>query len=230
MNVPFHLFLTVSLLAHAGMLMWQNNREPALHIGGQAQVLQVSVITDHPRKQASVSQPANGQQSTDESALEISRIQPTTTHRYSPQAVLTLEKKTLPSKSTSKTIKANKTVKTANHPDKPLELNPTKHRTGQEYNRRQVSAALRKRLSSHFEYPWLARKRGWQGNVSLSLTIKKDGQLSNYKIATTSGYAVLDKSALNSAKQIIKLPEAIDWLQGDSMELVIPIRYQLAGS
>lgn len=95
---------------------------------------------------------------------------------------------------------------------------------------RQISEALKRRLARHFHYPWLARKRGWQGEVTLALRVEGDGQLSHLRVAHTSGYKVLDESALDSARKIKFLPEAPHWLRGDSLNLLIPVRYRLIDS
>ena len=93
-----------------------------------------------------------------------------------------------------------------------------------------ISAALQNKLASRFEYPWLARKRGWQGQVTLSLQVDSNGSLSNWQVSNTSGYRVLDRSALKAAKAIRYLPEAEDLLDGQQLNLFIPVHYQLLDS
>lgn len=93
-----------------------------------------------------------------------------------------------------------------------------------------ISAALQNRLSSHFEYPWLARKRGWQGLVTLSLQVEDDGALTHWRVSKTSGHALLDHSALKAAQAIGRLQEADELLNGESLQLLIPVRYQLLDS
>ena len=93
-----------------------------------------------------------------------------------------------------------------------------------------VSAALQNQLAEQFEYPWLARKRGWQGLVTLSLHIDENGDVSQWRIARTSGYNVLDRSALEAARHIERLQEADRLLDGKPLNLSIPVRYQLVDS
>jgi protein TonB len=90
-----------------------------------------------------------------------------------------------------------------------------------------ISAALRNQLAENFEYPWLARKRGWQGLVTLSVHIDGNGTISEWKIARTSGFSVLDRSALKAASRIGHLPRAAEMLDGQSIDLAIPVQYQL---
>jgi protein TonB len=90
-----------------------------------------------------------------------------------------------------------------------------------------VSAALQSQLAESFEYPWLARKRGWQGLVTLSVHIDGNGAISEWKIARTSGFNVLDRSALKAASRIDHLPRAAELLGGQAIDLAIPVQYQL---
>ncbi len=91
----------------------------------------------------------------------------------------------------------------------------------------QISQAVRRHFQAHFEYPWLARKRNWQGDVVLALHIERDGRLSRVAVDTSSGYAALDKSALRSAQHIGRIPEATRWLGGAACDLTLPVRYRL---
>jgi protein TonB len=90
-----------------------------------------------------------------------------------------------------------------------------------------VSAALQSQLAEAFDYPWLARKRGWQGLVTLSLHVAEDGALSRWKVVRTSGYSLLDRSALQAAQRIGRLQRAEQLLDGRSLNLSIPVRYRL---
>ncbi len=85
---------------------------------------------------------------------------------------------------------------------------------------------LNQAFSPYFQYPRLARKRGWQGTVELGLHISSSGKLSNIRVMQSSGYRVLDLAAIKSLQQLGTLPEMESWLtQGYSG--VFPIRYEL---
>lgn len=96
--------------------------------------------------------------------------------------------------------------------------------------RDKIGNALKQRVNATFKYPWLARKRGWQGRVLLSLRVERNGRLSNITIRETSGYRVLDNSALDSVIKIKNLPEAAGLLQGNTLTLQIPVQFQLLDS
>lgn len=88
-------------------------------------------------------------------------------------------------------------------------------------------ADLERAFSLHFYYPRLAIKRGWQGDVQLSLRVDADGKLSHVRILKGSGFSLLDKAAMNSLDKVEILPAAIALLDGNSLELILPVEYRL---
>jgi TonB family protein len=97
----------------------------------------------------------------------------------------------------------------------------------QEGLRNQLLGELRTRLSQYLTYPPVARNRGWEGTVLLGLRVEPDGQLDKIRLERSSGYAVLDNSALNSLKRIGQLAEARAWLEGHSVDMQLPVIYRL---
>ncbi len=95
---------------------------------------------------------------------------------------------------------------------------------------RRLRKALVDGLQRYFHYPPLARERGWQGKVVLSLRIDGNGKISRLKVARSSGYPVLDRAALHSLEQVRRLPQAAAWLDGRDVVMELPVRYQLVGS
>ena len=68
-------------------------------------------------------------------------------------------------------------------------------------------------------YPRFARKRGYQGKVELNLLISQSGKVTDIKLLNSSGFKVLDKSAIKTVSQWLFVPtqlkdQAIDyWYQ-----------------
>lgn len=83
-------------------------------------------------------------------------------------------------------------------------------------------------LRRHFEYPLLARRRGWEGTVWLSFVVAPDGELERIHVARGSGYDALDRSALTALRRIGNLPEARTRLGGRALELELPVIYRLS--
>lgn len=96
-----------------------------------------------------------------------------------------------------------------------------------EKQRNYLLGELQNRLSRYLSYPVVARRRGWQGEVMVAFDINVAGQLHNVRLAHSSGYAVLDHSAVTAINKLqqIALPDTLGQLQ--AMELQLPVRYQL---
>jgi protein TonB len=89
-------------------------------------------------------------------------------------------------------------------------------------------SALLEALLPHFDYPPLARRRGWQGRVNVGLHVAADGDLTRIRLIKSSGHALLDRAAVRSITELRNIPRAAQWLEGNGMDLVLPVRYQLA--
>lgn len=100
-------------------------------------------------------------------------------------------------------------------------------RVPQALARTRVRELLLADLAHHFEYPWLARRRGWQGMVWLSVTVQPNGALDPIRVARSSGYEVLDRSALETMRRVGQLAAAHPWLGGTALELPLAIVYRL---
>ena len=92
--------------------------------------------------------------------------------------------------------------------------------------RAHVRALLLTDLQRYFEYPAMARQRGWQGLVWLSVTVQPDGALDDIHVTRSSGYHLLDSSAI-AAMRRVRLAEATHWLNGRALEMPLPIVYRL---
>ena len=98
-------------------------------------------------------------------------------------------------------------------------------RESEDHLRRSVLELFSRRL----DYPAIARRKGWQGTVTLRLLIEPDGRISRLQVDRTSGYPVLDRAAVESL-QLASVPQAEQWLHGRALELLVPVEYRLVGS
>jgi len=209
--------MLASLLAHAALIFWSTPR-PSLRlaIGGQSQALRVSLLL--PRVMTARAVPPH------ETTVTPPRTPPAHVTDHEPDPALPRKPQRAAHKRLTVTEPARPPhphqqtrVATARPPQQVSTLSVSKR----------ISAALKNRLSERFEYPWLARKRGWQGMVTLSLQVEDNGNLTHWRISKTSGHLLLDRSALKAARAIGHLPEAVELLNGQSLNLSIPVRYRL---
>jgi protein TonB len=77
-------------------------------------------------------------------------------------------------------------------------------------------------IQKNISYPRLARKMGWEGKVVVSFVICEDGTVINIKIVKSSGFALLDKNAVESIKKAVPFPSP-----PVRAELVVPVSYRL---
>lgn len=96
--------------------------------------------------------------------------------------------------------------------------------------RRQLNNRLQHALIAHFDYPLIARRRGWEGVVHIGVHVEANGRLSRVRLVATSGHASLDRAALQSLGRIERLKNSAGWLNGQQIDLIFPVRYQLIDS
>jgi protein TonB len=107
----------------------------------------------------------------------------------------------------------------------------TSTETSNEAQRNFLLGQVHNLLSRHLQYPLRARRRGWEGEVLLGFHVDHQGLLGNIHLARSSGYASLDRSAINALRKVKTIPLQ----QGDAtleagfrpMDLQLPVIYQL---
>jgi protein TonB len=92
-----------------------------------------------------------------------------------------------------------------------------------------IRMRLRADIARHFDYPDLARRQGWQGQVLVAFNVESDGRLQQIRVARSSGFAILDDSALQSLRQIERITEAAALPNGQRLAMQIPVTYRLQG-
>jgi TonB family protein len=78
-------------------------------------------------------------------------------------------------------------------------------------------------------YPWVARMRGYEGVVLLSAEIEADGQVGTLKIKKSSGFSILDRSAIDAVKTW-KFEPGRRRGMAVSMSVDVPVKFVLTGS
>ncbi len=82
-------------------------------------------------------------------------------------------------------------------------------------------------LVRHFQYPRLARRRGWEGKVVIDFTVEPDGSLSQIQVLQHSKHRVLNESALKTMQQIRQLSQITPGSITRPVRMEIPIIYRL---
>ncbi|MGB9743876.1 MAG: energy transducer TonB [Desulfurella sp.] len=85
-------------------------------------------------------------------------------------------------------------------------------------------AFLRKLIEEHLKYPYLARRNSYEGTVVISFIID-NGIIKDIEIVKSSGYSILDKSAIEAIKKIEPLVKL-----DKNVKIVIPINFKLNNS
>jgi len=81
---------------------------------------------------------------------------------------------------------------------------------------------IRDRIMKNLSYPQAARKMGWSGKVTISFVICENGNAEDIKIIESSGFGILDRSAVETLRKVLPFPEPPLRAQ-----IVIPIAYKL---
>ena len=100
---------------------------------------------------------------------------------------------------------------------------------GNQASRQSVRAVLYSALQARFKYPRRARVRGWEGIVVVSLRIMPDGALRDVQLADSCGIPLLDRAAVRALARL-QVPQAVAWLDGREMDMLIPVEYRLTDS
>lgn len=79
------------------------------------------------------------------------------------------------------------------------------------------------------KYPTLARRRGWEGTVQLSVLVLEDGRVGNISVAKSSGHPLLDEAALKAVAQYHFIPGQ-QGAETVSMRVQVPVHFRLQGS
>ncbi len=82
-------------------------------------------------------------------------------------------------------------------------------------------------LERHKEYPRMARRRRQEGTAVLYFVVGRDGIVLNYDLRESSGYDVLDREVREMIERAQPLPKMPDSMQQASLELVLPVQFQL---
>jgi protein TonB len=218
-------FIALSAAIHAAVLLTDNR--PETRIGPAGRMVHVSMSY-----RADVTEPANHAVNPAE-GTRTSRDQPqVTTNRPSPARAVRHKVSRRHDKPPQETTATQPVTTRQAGDDAPTPAQPAPAAAGMDTTRQtardQLHNSILRLVSSRFNYPLLARRKGWQGVVKLQVHIESDGRISRLQVEQTSGYPVLDRAALQSL-QLASVPDAEQWMQGQAIDIIIPVEYRLVG-
>jgi protein TonB len=76
-------------------------------------------------------------------------------------------------------------------------------------------------------YPQQARAAGFQGTARLNLKLSYRGELLDAAVKKSSGYKLLDDSAMNAAKSSATYPPFPTAISQQELWIEVPVSYQL---
>ena len=77
-------------------------------------------------------------------------------------------------------------------------------------------------IARRLVYPPVARRVKWSGRVLLSFSIRQDGSVHGIRVLQSSGFALLDRSALETVRSVAQFPKP-----PAPAEIVVPINFTL---
>ena len=113
-----------------------------------------------------------------------------------------------------------KRIAKVNKPAKP------KPSSSSRQTRAQFSQAVVSRTSRP-HYPESARRKGNEGTAHIKLSVDANGRVVSASVSRSSGFAVLDSSALKAAKRW-RFKPATSGGRPTSTQIIVPIRFKLS--
>ncbi len=78
-----------------------------------------------------------------------------------------------------------------------------------------------------FEYPSLARRRGWEGAVQLRVLIGVDDSVQQVEVVNSSGHRILDDAAMEKVRRLRPLPARPASFKDRAFAIRVPIVFRL---
>jgi len=214
-------FIVISILVHGLSLLWSQDpvTQTAARPLGTRYTSTVITATTPPKALPTPHVPATEQ--TGYIAKSVSLAEVATAKKTTPK---TSHKATLSPQTQEEIPPAQQATNSTATAALAKPASPSRQRLQQ---RNYLLGEIQNSLSRYLTYPQRARRRGWQGEVIVSLRIDNLGQLNHVRLAKSSGYSLLDRSAVAAIAKLdaIDLPNRFGPSQ--AMELLLPVSYQL---
>ena len=230
---------TESLLLHGllvgAMLIMIGRFAPPLKIirldFSMLQPIETPAPTPRPQQKEEPSAPQTSAAPVVEKTIPTPQIQPKVTVKVPPKNLKPIRAQTPTvqpavervSEPSSSSVTTESTPVAASHEHSSSQsgsVNP-KVSTSEDYRRTNFSA-IRNSILGNLHYPPIARRQGWSGKVEVSFIIAQDGNVSELRIQTSSGYPVLDDEVIAAIRRAAPFI-----LPRTTVSLVMPVDFRL---
>lgn len=92
---------------------------------------------------------------------------------------------------------------------------------------RQYKLAVATQAGRFKRYPALARERGWEGAVEVSISLSDEMPWPVVELEKSSGFPALDEQALEMIGRASRSAPIPAGLRGKSLRLVLPVHFSL---
>ena len=86
---------------------------------------------------------------------------------------------------------------------------------------------LEREIVKHKQYPRIAKMRGWQGEAVIEIQIDANGQPTSVKVQTSSGFEVLDNTAIDMVRKTVAATSLPSLLRGTTSTFLVPVSFRL---
>lgn len=86
---------------------------------------------------------------------------------------------------------------------------------------------LEREILKHKQYPRVAKMRNWQGEAVIELRIDENGQPASISVQTSSGYEVLDNTAIEMVRKTVTATALPSILRGTTSTFLVPVSFRL---
>ena len=112
-------------------------------------------------------------------------------------------------------------TKRPEHPAPGSEQTVTPEITQQRYVKEHFSY-IRDLIAAQLVYPPMARRMNWSGKVAVAFVIAEDGSVHSIRVVETSGFPLLDKSAVETVMRVAPFPKP-----PIRAEITVPVNFRI---
>lgn len=84
---------------------------------------------------------------------------------------------------------------------------------------------IKNEMSETISYPYEAKESRWEGTATLNMTILPDGHIKNVAVSQSSGYAIFDKDAVDTAEILAPFDSFVPAKNMKEISISVPVEY-----